>query len=133
MCIDFLKDDMDDDKLNMNFDSYSIDEIANERILASVIKEKLEEYIKNLDDHLKDTLNEKCEWKNEKLKKVLRFAFKKTSKIDPKIVNELTDEECRKGFTVTAKAIEQSGRKDLLDKYKSITESKTLTLSKLED
>jgi hypothetical protein len=111
----------------------SLDEIASMRILASVLKESLDVYVKDLDESLKETLTEKCEWKNEEMGRILKFSFKKTSVIDPKIVNELTDEECRKGFTVTAKAIEQSGRKDLLDKYKSVTESKTLTLSRLKD
>lgn len=110
-----------------------LDEIASMRILASVLKESLDVYVKDLDESLKETLTEKCEWKNEEMGRILKFSFKKTSVIDPKIVNELTDEECRKGFTVTAKAIEQSGRKDLLDKYKSVTESKTLTLSRLKD
>ena len=111
----------------------SVDEIASMRILASVLKESLDVYVKDLDESLKETLTEKCEWKNEEMGRILKFSFKKTSVIDPKIVDELTDEECRKGFTVTAKAIEQSGRKDLLDKYKSVTESKTLTLSRLKD
>lgn len=111
----------------------SLDEIASMRILASVLKESLDGYVKDLDESLKETLTEKCEWKNEEMGRILKFSFKKTSVIDPKIVDELTDEECRKGFTVTAKAIEQSGRKDLLDKYKSVTESKTLTLSRLKD
>lgn len=111
----------------------SLDEIASMRILASVLKESLDVYVKDLDESLKETLTEKCEWKNEEMGRILKFSFKKTSVIDPKIVDELTDEECRKGFTVTAKAIEQSGRKDLLDKYKSVTESKTLTLSRLKD
>ena len=110
-----------------------LDEIASMRILASVLKESLDVYVKDLDESLKETLTEKCEWKNEEMGRILKFSFKKTSVIDPKIVDELTDEECRKGFTVTAKAIEQSGRKDLLDKYKSVTESKTLTLSRLKD
>ena len=110
-----------------------LDEIASMRILASVLKESLDVYVKDLDESLKETLTEKCEWKNEEMGRILKFSFKKTLVIDPKIVDELTDEECRKGFTVTAKAIEQSGRKDLLDKYKSVTESKTLTLSRLKD
>ena len=50
-----------------------------------------------------------------------------------KIIDELTDAECRKGFTVTEKAIKLCGRGDLINKYKSITESKAITLKSLKD
>ena len=63
----------------------------------------------------------------------MNFQFKKSSTLDGKIVDELTDEECRKGFTVTEKAIKLCGRGDLINKYKSITESKAITLRSLKD
>ena len=111
----------------------SITNLAEKRIVASVIKEIMEDTIKNCDSVIKDNVNEVSNWTMKEYAKSLELTFKKSSTIDPKIIDELTDEECRKGFTITAKAIENVGRKDLLDKYKSITESKTLTLKSLKD
>lgn len=106
--------------------------LADKRIRASILKERIEEYIKGLDEVLKLKVDEKTSWTNDECGKVLEMSFKKSSTIDPKIMDELTDEECRKGFTVTQKAIEASGRKDLLDKYKTITEAKILTLKSIK-
>lgn len=120
-----------DDSESLYFDDLA--EYAEKRIIASVLKEKLESYIKKIDERLKNGADETCVWENKDFKKALELTIKKSSTIDPKIVDELTDEECRKGYTVTEKAIKLSGRKDLLDKYKSITESKVLTLKSLKD
>ena len=106
-------------------------EYADRRIIASVLKEKIESYIKKIDEGLKNGTDEISTWENKEFSKVLELSYKKSSTIDPKIVDELTDEECRKGYTVTEKAIKLSGRADLITKYKSITESKTLTLKSL--
>ena len=108
-------------------------EYADRRIIASVLKEKIESYIKKIDEGLKNGTDEISTWENKEFSKVLELSYKKSSTIDPKIVDELTDEECRKGYTVTEKAIKLSGRADLITKYKSITESKTLTLKSLKD
>lgn len=117
-------------------DEFTDDETTNFakiRIIMSAIKESSESIIKIIDDELKNRVNETSVWKNKDIGKLLELSFKKTSVINPKIVDELTDEECRKGYTVTAKAITLSGRKDLLDKYKTITESKTITLREIKD
>ena len=82
---------------------------------------------------MKNGTDEVSAWENKEFSKVLELSYKKSSTIDPKIVDELTDEECRKGYTVTEKAIKLSGRVDLITKYKSITESKALTLKSLKD
>lgn len=116
---------------SLKFDD--LNEYATKRIIASVLKEKLESYIKKIDEELKNGTNNPSVWENKEFSKALELTFKKSSSIDPKIIDELTDEECRKGYTVTEKAIKLSGRKDLLDKYKSITESKVLTLKSLKD
>ena len=120
-----------DDSESLYFDDLT--EYAEKRIIASVLKEKLESYIKKIDEGLKNGADETCVWENKDFKKALELTIKKSSTIDPKIVDELTDEECRKGYTVTEKAIKLSGRADLITKYKSITENKTLTLKSLKD
>ena len=111
----------------------SITNLAEKRIVASVIKEIMEDTIKNCDSVIKDNVNEVSNWTMKEYAKSLELTFKKTATINPKIVDDLTDEECRKGFTVTEKAIKFVGRGELLDKYKSITENKTLTLKSLKD
>lgn len=106
---------------------------ANNRILASVIKEKMENYIKYCDEYLKNSVENPTTWENKEFGKSLELSIKKSSTLDSKIVDELTDAECRKGFTVTEKAIKLCGRGDLINKYKSITESKAITLKSLKD
>ena len=106
---------------------------ANNRIVASVIKEKVENYIKRCDEVLKNNVENPTTWENKEFGKSLELSIKKSSTLDSKIVDELTDEECRKGFTVTEKAIKLCGRVDLISKYKSITESKAITLRSLKD
>ena len=106
---------------------------ANNRIVASVIKEKVENYIKRCDEVLKNNVENPTTWENKDFGKSLELSIKKSSTLDSKIIDELTDEECRKGFTVTEKAIKLCGRGDLINKYKSITESKAITLRSLKD
>ena len=106
---------------------------ANNRIVASVIKEKVENYIKRCDEVLKNNVENPTTWENKDFGKSLELSIKKSSTLDNKIVDELTDVECRKGFTVTEKAIKLCGRGDLINKYKSITESKAITLRSLKD
>ena len=106
---------------------------ANNRIVASVIKEKVENYIKRCDEVLKNNVENPTTWENKEFGKSLELSIKKSSTLDSKIIDELTDEECRKGFTVTEKAIKLCGRGDLINKYKSITESKAITLRSLKD
>ena len=106
---------------------------ANNRIVASVIKEKVENYIKRCDEVLKNNVENPTTWENKEFGKSLELSIKKSSTLDSKIVDELTDAECRKGFTVTEKAIKLCGRGDLINKYKSITESKAITLRSLKD
>lgn len=106
---------------------------ANNRIVASVIKEKVENYIKRCDEELKNKVENPTLWENKEFGKSLELSIKKSSTLDSKIVDELSDEECRKGFTVTEKAIKLCGRGDLISKYKSITESKAITLKSLKD
>ena len=106
---------------------------ANNRIIASVIKEKVENYIKRCDEVLKNNVENPTTWENKEFGKSLELSIKKSSTLDSKIIDELTDAECRKGFTVTEKAIKLCGRSDLINKYKSITESKAITLRSLKD
>ena len=106
---------------------------ARKRILASVIKERAEAFIKVCDEELKNKVENPTTWENKEFGKSLELSIKKSSTLDSKIVDELTDEECRKGFTVTEKAIKLCGRGDLINKYKSITESKAITLRSLKD
>lgn len=106
---------------------------ANNRIIASVIKEKVENYIKRCDEVLKNHVENPTLWENKEFGKSLELSIKKSSTLDNKIVDELTDAECRKGFTVTEKAIKLCGRGDLINKYKSVTESKAITLKSLKD
>ena len=113
-------------------DTQDVSKYAKCRVSASVLKEQLEKVIKELDEYIEDNTDIETTWKLEEFGKSLELIFKKNSTINDKIVDELTDEECRKGFTVTAKVIESLGRKDLLEKYKSITESKTLRLCSLK-
>lgn len=113
-------------------DTQDVSKYAKCRVSASVLKEQLEKVIKELDEYIEDNTDIETTWKLEEFGKSLELIFKKNSTIDNKIIDELTDEECRKGFTVTAKAIESLGRKDLLEKYKSITESKALKLCSLK-
>ena len=113
-------------------ESEDVESLARMRIIISVLKETAESTMKDIDSMLKNKVDEKSTWKNEDLGKMLELSFKKLSSINPKIVDELTDDECRKGYTVTQKAIELSGRKDLLDKYKTITENKVITLKELK-
>ena len=120
-----------DDVESIQFDDSEM--CANNRIVASVIKEKVENYIKRCDEELKNKVENPTMWKNEEFGKSLELSIKKSSSLDSKIVDELTDEECRKGFTVTEKAIKLCGRGDLISKYKSITESKAITLKSLKD
>lgn len=106
---------------------------ANNRIIASVIKEKVENYIKRCDEVLKNHVENPTLWENKEFSKSLELSIKKSSTLDNKIIDELTDAECRKGFTVTEKAIKLCGRGDLINKYKSVTESKAITLKSLKD
>ena len=106
---------------------------ARKRILASVIKERAEAFIKVCDEELKNKVENPTTWENKEFGKSLELSIKKSSTLDSKIVDELTDAECRKGFTVTEKAIKLCGRSDLINKYKSITESKAITLRSLKD
>ena len=106
---------------------------ANNRIVVSVIKEKVENYIKRCDEVLKNHVENPTLWENKEFGKSLELSIKKSSTLDSKIVDELTDAECRKGFTVTEKAIKLCGRGDLINKYKSVTESKAITLKSLKD
>ncbi len=118
----------------VNFTGFkSNEECAEKRILASVIKEKAEAFIKVCDEELKDKVENPTVWENKDFGKSLELSIKKSSTLDSKIVDELTDAECRKGFTVTEKAIKLCGRGDLINKYKSITESKSITLKNLKD
>ena len=120
-----------DDIESIQFDDSEV--CANNRIIASVIKEKVENYIKRCDEVLKNHVENPTLWENKEFGKSLELSIKKSSSLDSKIVDELTDEECRKGFTVTEKAIKLCGRGDLINKYKSITESKAITLKSLKD
>lgn len=118
----------------INFTEFkSNEECAEKRILASVIKEKAEAFIKVCDEELKDKVENHTVWENKDFGKSLELSIKKSSTLDSKIVDELTDTECRKGFTVTEKAIKLCGRGDLISKYKNITESKVITLKSLKD
>lgn len=110
-----------------------IEKIAYERILASAIKEIIENHIKFCDSELKERVENPTLWENKEFGKSLELSIKKSSTLDSKIVDELTDAECRKGFTVTEKAIKLCGRGDLINKYKSVTESKAITLKSLKD
>jgi len=120
---------------NTEYDLLEVDvkEIAHKRILASAIKEIIENYIKTCDSELKERVENPTLWENKEFGKSLELSIKKSSTLDSKIVDELTDAECRKGFTVTEKAIKLCGRGDLIDKYKSVTESKAITLKSLKD
>lgn len=110
-----------------------IEKIAYERILASAIKEIIENHIKFCDSELKERVENPTLWENKEFGKSLELSIKKSSTLDSKIVDELTDAECRKGFTVTEKAIKLCGRGDLINKYKSVIESKAITLKSLKD
>ena len=110
-----------------------IEKIAYERILASAIKEIIENHIKFCDSELKERVENPTLWENKEFGKSLELSIKKSSTLDDKIIDELTDAECRKGFTVTEKAIKLCGRGDLISKYKSVTESKAITLKSLKD
>lgn len=128
-----LEDLIDNDKW-VNFTEFeSNEECARKRILASVIKEKAEAFIKVCDEELKNKVENPTAWENKEVGKLLELSIKKSSTLDDKIVDELSDAECRKGFTVTEKAIKLCGRGDLIEKYKSITESKAITLKSLKD
>lgn len=110
-----------------------VETVADLRIVSSIMKDVAETISKQCDTMLKNMVDTETTWSNKEYGKKLELSIKKNSKIDPKIVDELTDEECRKGFTVTAKVIESIGRSDLLEKYKSVTESKTITLRSLKE
>lgn len=120
-----------EDVESIQFDDFEM--CANNRIIASVIKEKVENYIKRCDEELKNKVENPTLWENKEFGKSLELSIKKSSTLDSKIVDELTDAECRKGFTVTEKAIKLCGRGDLINKYKSVTESKAITLKSLKD
>lgn len=122
-----------DENTEYNLSEVDVKEIAHERILASAIKEIIENYIKVCDSELKERVENPTLWENKEFGKSLELSIKKSSTLDSKIVDELTDEECRKGFTVTEKAIKLCGRGELIDKYKSVTESKAITLKSLKD
>ena len=128
-----LEELIDNSKL-VNFTEFeSNEECARKRILASIIKEKAEAFIKVCDEELKNKVENPTLWENKEFGKSIELSIKKSSTLDDKIVEELTDAECRKGFTVTEKAIKLCGRGDLISKYKSVTESKAITLKSLKD
>ena len=87
-------------------DTKFVETVADLRIVSSVMKDVAETISKQCDIMLKDMVDTETTWSNK---------------------------ECRKGFTVTAKVIESIGRSDLLEKYKSITESKAITLRSLKE
>lgn len=122
-----------DENTEYDLSELDVEEVAHERILASSIKEIMENYIEACDTELKERVENPTLWENKEFGKSLELSIKKSSSLDSKIVDELTDAECRKGFTVTEKAIKLCGRGDLIDKYKSVTESKAITLKSLKD
>ena len=129
-----LLEELINDSKWVNFTEFeSNEECARKRILASIIKEKAEAFIKVCDEELKNKVENPTLWENKEFGKSLELSIKKSSTLDDKIIDELTDAECRKGFTVTEKAIKLCGRGDLIDKYKSITKSKAITLKSLKD
>lgn len=57
--------------------------------------------------------------------KLLNILMKKNLIIDPKVIDELTDEEIRSTYKVTETALKSLGKKDLINRYKKITEVKS--------
>lgn len=60
--------------------------------------------------------------------KVINILMKKTNTINPKVVDELTDAEIRSTYKVTETALKSLGKTDLIKKYKTITESKSIKI-----
>jgi hypothetical protein len=68
----------------------------------------------------------------EDCNKNANIFIKKESTINPKIIDELSDEEIRKTYKVTETALKTLGKKDLIDKYKTITEVKSLKIESIK-
>lgn len=64
--------------------------------------------------------------------KLLNVLMKKNSTIDSKVIDELTDEEIRKVFKPTETNLKTLGKKDLINKYKTITEVKSFKVESLK-
>ena len=72
-----------DDVESIHYGGY--DEWANGRILASVIKEKMENYIKYCDEYLKNNVENPTLWENKEFGKSLELSIKKSSTLDSEL------------------------------------------------
>ncbi len=100
----------ENDLVKFLFGKQLIEEIENE--LESISKALLE-------------TREVGKYEVDGCSKLLNILMKKNSTIDSKVIDELTDEEIRKTYKVTETALKSLGKKDLIEKYKTITEVKS--------
>lgn len=93
-------------------------------------KQLIEELNKIVDCSCDKVLEEKeCgKYSVEDCSKVINVLMKKTNTINPKIVDELTDAEIRSTYKVTETALKSLGKTDLIKKYKTITETKSIKI-----
>ena len=75
-----LLEELIDDSKWVNFTEFeSNEECARKRILASVIKEKAEAFIKVCDEELKNKVENPTIWENKEFGKSLELSIKKSS------------------------------------------------------
>ena len=109
--------DAENDLAKFLFGKQLIEEIENE--LESISKTLLE-------------TKEVGKYEVDGCSKSLNVLMKKNSTIDSKVIDELTDEEIRKVFKPTETNLKKLGKKDLINKYKTITEVKSFKVEGLK-
>lgn len=86
--------------------------------------EEIENELESISKKLLET-KEVGKYEIDGCSKLLNILMKKNSTIDPKVIDELTDEEIRSTYKVTETALKSLGKKDLINRYKTITEVKS--------
>ena len=97
-------------------------------------KQLIEEIENELDSLSKKLLETKEVGKYEVdgCSKLLNVLMVKKSSLDSKVVNELSDEEIRRVFKPTETNLKTLYRKDLIEKYKTITETKSIKVESIK-
>lgn len=100
-----------------------------------VLSKIVSEFCESLVDDVKPILEnyEPQDIKFPEYAKMLSVSISKSTSIDKKINDELTIEELRTLYKPTESGLKTIGKSDLLTKYKTITEKKSVKIGKLKD
>lgn len=109
---------------NMNDD---VSVVLYGKKLIDELEELIEKSSKNILEN-----KEIGSYRVEDCNKILNVLMKKSASIDVKVIDELSDAEIRKTYKVSEKALKDLGKKDLIEKYKTITETKSIKVENIK-